>query len=88
VLTTKEKDMKVILELNNRKHLMSTDQFTEVMDLVHKYGEEVYECKTDWSTKTDTHHVYAVSAASLGAGEIRYITDALYGMGKLKGKPQ
>lgn len=80
--------MKAIFELNGRKHLMTPEQMVEVMDLIHSYGEEVYECKTDWSTKVETHHVYAVSAAALGAGEMRYITDALYGMGKLRGKPQ
>jgi H2-forming N5,N10-methylenetetrahydromethanopterin dehydrogenase-like enzyme len=79
--------MRAIFELNGRKHLMTTEQLAEVINLVHKYGEEVYECKTDWSSKTETHHVYAVSPATLGTGEFRYITDALYGMGKLRGKP-
>lgn len=80
--------MKIIFELNNKKHLLSPEHADEIMALVHKYGTEVYEVKHNWSTKEDTHHVYEVTPIELGAGEIRYISDALYGMAKLRGRPE
>jgi hypothetical protein len=80
--------MKIIFEINGRKHLMSPEQAEEVLHLIATYGNEVYEHRTNWSTKVESHHVYAVTPSEMGAGELKYISDALYGMGKLRGKPE
>lgn len=80
--------MKVIIDLDGRKHVMTPEQAAEVMALIHEYGAEVYESRSNWgTTKVETHHVFCVTPAELGVGRLQYLTDALYGMGKLAGKP-
>ncbi len=82
--------MKALIELNGRKHILTMKQAEEVITLIHSCGAEVYETKTNYNTKpyTVTHHVYELAPAEMGKGEITFLTDALYGMGKLKGRPE
>lgn len=82
--------MRALIELNGRKHIMTMKQAEEVISLIQSYGAEVYETKTSYSTKpyTTHHHVYELTPADVGKGEITFLTDALYGMGKLNGKPE
>ena len=80
--------MKIVFELADVKYLLTPEQMNEVVNLVHKYGTEVYECKSNWSTKTQTHHVYEATP-SLAAGlKLSVLTDAVYGIGKITGKPE
>ena len=80
--------MRIIFELQNRKHLLTPEQADEVIALIHRYGTEVYETKHNWSTKQNSHHVYELTPTEMGSGELQFLSDALYGMGKLKGKPE
>jgi len=80
--------MRIIFELQDRKHLLTPEQADEVIALIHRYGKEVYEIKHNWSTKQNSHHVYELTPAEMGGGELKFLSDALYGMGKLKGKPE
>ena len=82
--------MRALIELNGRKHILTMQQAEEVIGLIHSYGEEVYESKTSYHTKPYpvTHHVYELTPTEMGKGEITFLTDALYGMGKLNGRPE
>lgn len=81
--------MKVVIDIDGRKHLMTPEQATHVLQLIHEYGAEVYETRSNWgTTKVESHHVYTLTPAELGVGRLMYLTDALYGMGKLAGKPE
>jgi hypothetical protein len=81
--------MKIMFDLNGRKHLMTPEQASQVIALIHEYGAEVYESRSNWNTtKVESHHVYSVTPTELGVGEMRYMTDAMYGMAKLLGKPE
>lgn len=80
--------MRIIFELQDRKHLLTPEQADEVIALIHRYGTEVYEIKHNWSTKQNSHHVYELTPTEMGSGELKFLSDALYGMGKLKGKPE
>jgi hypothetical protein len=80
--------MRALIELNGRKHILTMKQAEEVITLIHSYGAEVYESRKDWNTKTVQHYIYEVSPTELGTGDITFLTDALYGMGKLKGRPE
>jgi hypothetical protein len=80
--------MKVIFELADVKYLLTPDQANEVLNLIYKYGAEVYEAKTNWSQKTETHHVYDATPAMAARLKLPVITDAVYGLGKVTGKPE
>jgi hypothetical protein len=82
--------MKAIIELQNRKHVMTPEQAAEVIALIHHYGTEVYTTKTEYGVKpyVTHHHVYELTPTELGTGELPYLTDAMYGMAKLKGRPE
>ena len=79
--------MKVLIDWADNSYVMEAEEAMEIMAMVQKYGKEVYVKKRDWQAKQETHHVYAVTPAEVGITPIRVISDALYGMGKLKGRP-
>lgn len=80
--------MKIIFELADVKYLLTPEQMNEVLNLVYKYGHEVYECKTNWSTKTETHHVFEATPAMAARLKLSVLVDAVYGIGKITGKPE
>jgi hypothetical protein len=80
--------MKIIFELADVKYLLNPEQMNEVVNLILKYGAEVYEAKTNWSTKTETHHVYEATPTMAAKLKLHVLPDAVYGLGKLTGKPE
>ena len=79
--------MKIVFELADVKYLLNPEQMNEVLNLVYKYGAEVYESKTNWTTKVETHHVYEATPAMAARLKLHVLPDAVYGLGKLSGKP-
>jgi hypothetical protein len=80
--------MKIVFELADVKYLLNPEQMNEVLNLVYKYGNEVYESKTNWTTKVETHHVYESTPAMAARLKLHVLPDAVYGLGKLSGKPE
>ena len=80
--------MKILFEWADKKLIMDASKAEEIINLINRSEEEVYEHKTNWRTKEETHHVYAVSAGDLGVQSIQVLTDDLYALGKLRGKPE
>jgi len=79
--------MKIVFELADVKYLLNPEQMNEVLNLVYRYGAEVYESKTNWTTKVETHHVYESTPAMAARLKLHVLPDAVYGLGKLSGKP-
>ena len=80
--------MKVLFEFDDKKFVMDAESAGEIVSLIHSRGAEVYEHKTNWRTKEESYHVYETTPRDLGEMSFQMITDELYGMGKLKGRPQ
>lgn len=80
--------MKVLFEWADMKLIMDAAKAEEIINLINRSAEEVYEHKRNWSSKEESHHVYPVSAQDLGVQSIRILTDDLYALGKLRGKPE
>jgi hypothetical protein len=80
--------MKVLFEFDDKKFVMDAESAGEIVSLIHSRGAEIYEHKTNWRTKEESHHVY--NAYTCGSRWVSFlmISDELYGMGKLKGRPQ
>ena len=80
--------MKVLFEFDDKKFVMDAESAGEIVSLIHSRGAEIYEHKTSWRTKEESHHVYTPTTAEIGGFRFLMISDELYGMGKLKGRPQ
>ena len=80
--------MRVLFEFDDKKFVMDAGSAAEIVRMIHSYGAEVYEHKTNWRTKEESHHVYNLNPAEVGTMRMQFITDELYGMGKLNGKPE
>ena len=80
--------MKVLFEFDDKKFVMDAESAGEIVSLIHAHGSEVYEHKTNWRSKEESYHVYETTPKDLGEMSFKMITDELYGMGKLKGRPQ
>tara|TARA_R110002096_G_scaffold96933_1_gene216059 strand:+ start:58 stop:306 length:249 start_codon:yes stop_codon:yes gene_type:complete len=80
--------MKVLFEFDDKKFVMDAESAGEIVKLIHARGTEVYEHKTNWRSKEQSYHVYETTPRDLGEMSFKMITDELYGMGKLKGRPQ
>lgn len=80
--------MRVLFEFDDKKFVMDAESASEIVRMIHSYGAEVYEHKTNWRTKEESHHVYNLNPAEVGTMRMQFITDELYGMGKLNGKPE
>lgn len=80
--------MKVLFEFDGKHFVMSAQEAAEIVRMVHSCGAEIYEHKTNWRTKEESHHVYALNPTEVGTMRMQFITEELYGMGKLNGKPK
>lgn len=80
--------MKVLFEFDGKQFVMDPESAAEIVTLIHARGLEVYEHKREWRTKADTYHVYPTTTKEIGEMNFKMITDELYGMGKLKGRPE
>ena len=80
--------MKVLFEFDDKKFVMDAESAGEIVSLIHSRGAEIYEHKTNWRSKEESYHVYETTPRDLGEMSFKMITDELYGMGKLKGRPQ
>ena len=80
--------MKVLFEFDDKKFVMDAESAGEIVSLIHSRGAEIYEHKTSWRTKEESHHVYNLNPTEVGTMRLQFITEELYGMGKLKGRPQ
>ena len=80
--------MKMLFEWNNKTLIIAPERMDELIKLIMQSAEEVYEHKKNWSTKEESHHVYPISACDFGVQEIRVLSDELYALGKLRGKPE
>jgi hypothetical protein len=80
--------MKVLFEFDDKKFVMDAESAGEIVNLIHARGAELYEHKTNWRSKEQSYHVYETTPNDLGEMSFKMITDELYGMGKLKGRPQ
>lgn len=80
--------MKVLFEFNDRKFVMEAEQAGAIVNMIHDCGCEVYEHKTNWSTKEETHHVYKLAPAEVGLVRFELMSEELYGLGKMRGKPE
>ena len=80
--------MKVLFEFDGKQFVMDAESAGEIVNLIHARGAEVYEHKTNWRSKEESYHVYPTTPRELGEMSFKMITDELYGMGKLAGKPQ
>ena len=79
--------MKVLFEFDDKKFVMDAESAGEIVKLIHARGAELYEHKTNWRSKEQSYHVYETTPRDLGEMSFKMITDELYGMGKLKGRP-
>jgi len=80
--------MRVLFEFDGKNFVMSASDAAEIVRLIHSHGAEIYEHKTSWRTKEESHHVYSLNPAEVGTMRMQFITEELYGMGKLNGKPK
>jgi hypothetical protein len=81
--------MKVLFEFDDNKFRNETRAMPlKLVRLFIPDGTEVYERKTSWRTKEESHHVYNLNPTEVGGLRLQFISDELYGMGKLKGRPQ
>jgi len=80
--------MKVLFEWGNKNFIMEPEQASEIIQLIHRYSKEVFEHKRNWKDKTETDHVYSITPAELGVLPMQFITDELYGLGKIMGRPE
>ena len=80
--------MKVLFEFDDKKFVMDAESAGEIVSLIHSRGAEIYEHKTSWRTKEESHHVYNLNPTEVGTMRMQFITEELYGMGKLNGKPE
>ena len=80
--------MKVLFEFDGKQFVMDAESASEIVSLIHARGAELYEHKTSWRNKEESYHVYPATPRELGEMSFKMITDELYGMGKLKGRPQ
>ena len=80
--------MKMLFEWGHKTLIISPEKMGEIMTLVMQSAEEVYEFKKNWSTKEESHHVFPVNVGDFGVQEIRVLSDELYALGKLRGKPE
>jgi hypothetical protein len=80
--------MKVLFEFDDKRFVMDAESAGEIVNLIHARGAELYEHKTSWRSKEESYHVYETTPRDLGEMNFKMITDELYGMAKLKGRPQ
>jgi hypothetical protein len=80
--------MKVLFEFDSKRFVMDSESAGEIVSLIHARGAEIYEHKKDYRTKEESHHVYNLNPAEIGTVRMNFITEELYGMGKLKGRPK
>lgn len=80
--------MKVLFEFNDRKFVMEAEQAGAIVNMIHDSSREVYEHKTNWSTKEETHHVYKLTPSEVGVFRFELLSEELYGSAKMRGKPE
>lgn len=80
--------MKALFDFDGKQFVMDAESAGEIVALIHARGAEVYERRRNWRSKEESHHVYPANPTELGEITFKMITDELYGMGKLTGRPQ
>ena len=60
--------MRVLFEFDGKNFVMSANDAAEIVRLIHSHGAEIYEHKTNWRTKEESHHVYNLNPTEQGAG--------------------
>ena len=80
--------MKALFEWGHKNFIMEAEDAAEIVKLIHQYGTEIYKHESGWGDRKEEHYVYEPTPTELGQVELTFLTDELYALGKLKGRPE